>query len=271
MLVHEIYPLKEKTKSNFFEKVFLPEKLKIFFHDFKTMYANSLTKEHKHLIFVGPPGTAKTMIAVKFAAEELKKKAIIVNAGMLMSLKNPSGALKNIFEEKNAIIIFDEIESLLSLESLKHELLTYLQNGSDNKSPLVFATTNIADIQDKFPSLCRPGRFNPVLIDGLQNENDIKLLTNMILKEYNCSLNKETEKYLFTTLTNEKDIVGAKIKNILLCAKELTNKVNTIKQTFLNKILMQIKSLLRKKESESLVLLTKESLIKAFNFYDMNK
>jgi SpoVK/Ycf46/Vps4 family AAA+-type ATPase len=240
MLVHEIYPLKEKTKSNFFEKVFLPEKLKIFFHDFKTMYANSLTKEHKHLIFVGPPGTAKTMIAVKFATEELKKKAIIVNAGMLMSLKNPSGALKNIFEQENTVIILDEIESLLSLEALRHELLTYLQNGSGNRSPLVFATTNIPDIQDTFPSLCRPGRFNPVLVDTLQNESDIKLFTNMILKEYNIYLNEEAEEYLLTNFRNEKNITGAKIKNILLCAKELTEDLN------------------------------KESLIKALNFYSMS-
>lgn len=260
MLVHQIDPLKEKVKSDFFEKVFLPEKLKIFLRDFKTIYENPLTKEHKHLIFFGPPGTAKTMIAVKFATEELKKKAIMVNAGMLTSLKNPSGALKNIFEQKNAIIIFDEIESLLSLESLKHELLTCLQNGSGNKSPLVFATTNIPNIKDKFPSLCRPGRFNPVLVDALQNESDIKLFTHMILKEYNISLNKEAQEYLLTTLRNEKDITGAKIKNILLCAKELTNEINIIKQS----------SLLRKKESESPLLLTKESLIKALNFYSMN-
>lgn len=270
MLVHQIDPLKEKVKSDFFEKVFLPKKLKIFLRDFKTIYENPLTKEHKHLIFFGPPGTAKTMIAVKFATEELKKKSIMVNAGMLTSLKNPSGALKNIFEQKNAIIIFDEIESLLSLESLKHELLTCLQNGSGNKSPLVFATTNIPNIKDKFPSLCRPGRFNPVLVDALQNESDIKLFTHMILKEYNISLNKEAQEYLLTTLRNEKDITGAKIKNILLCAKELTNEINIIKQSSLNKIMMKIKTLLRKKESESPLLLTKESLIKALNFYSMN-
>ncbi len=268
MLVYQIDPLKEKAKSDFFEKVFLPKKLKIFLYDFKTIYENPLTKEHKHLIFFGPPGTAKTMIAVKFATEELKKKAIIVNAGMLTSLKNPSGALKNIFEQKNAIIIFDEIESLLSLEPLKHELLTYLQNGSGNKSPLVIATTNIPDIQDKFPSLCRPGRFNPVRVDAFQNERDIELFTDMILKEYNISLNKEAKEHLLSTL-NEKDITGARIKNILLCGKELA--IPAIKQSSSNKLMMKIKTTLsRKKESESPVLLTKESLIKALNFYSMN-
>ncbi len=64
--------------------------------------------------------------------------------------------------------------------------------------------------------------------------------------------------------------LAQKLKNILLCTKELTNEINIIKQSSLNKIMMKIKTLLRKKESESPLLLTKESLIKALNFYSMN-
>lgn len=130
-------------------------------------------KPIKGVIFSGPPGTGKTMLAQIIAASSQARFFVVSGPQVVSKYVGESEAiLRNIFEAaqkaEKAIIFFDEIDSVASRRSenshessnrLVAQLLTLMDGANDKKGNVVVvaATNRISEID---PALLRPGRFD---------------------------------------------------------------------------------------------------------------
>lgn len=125
------------------------------------------------VIFSGPPGTGKTMLA-QIIASLSEAKFFVVSGPQIVSkwLGESEEILRSIFEAARkapkAIIFFDEIDSVASRRSedtheasnrLVAQLLTLMDgaNKDEGNVVVVAATNRIGEID---PALMRPGRFD---------------------------------------------------------------------------------------------------------------
>lgn len=135
-------------------------------------------KMPKGMLFIGPPGNGKTLLA-KAIAGECNASFYYVSAADVGGVLYGAGVLhiKQIFESarKNlpAIIFFDEIDSVgrsrssignNDEEKTLNSLLVEMDGFDSNSGILVIGSTNRLDVLDK--ALIRPGRFDmKILID----------------------------------------------------------------------------------------------------------
>ncbi|KAI8906698.1 hypothetical protein EDD86DRAFT_209570 [Gorgonomyces haynaldii] len=142
----------------------------------------------KGVLFHGPPGVGKTMMARCLAAScstssrpvafFMRKGADILNKWVGETEKQ----LRLLFEQARAfepsIIFFDEIDGLAPVRSSKQDqihasvvsTLLALMDGLDNRGQvIVIGATNRIDAID--PALRRPGRFDREFYFGLPNED----------------------------------------------------------------------------------------------------
>ncbi|CCW66714.1 unnamed protein product [Phytomonas sp. Hart1] len=103
------------------------------------------------ILFYGPSGTGKTMLA-NAVAHELKKKILLVTVSEFRADKNAAEMMNFIFREarlnNNAIIFFDECESLFETREA-NPLVTSLLSDFEKYEGLVIMATNKAQNMDE--------------------------------------------------------------------------------------------------------------------------
>lgn len=185
--------------KNYLSKIILTQEIRDFLNIYKevndfiqstAIKKSGVAIQPKHLLFNGQPGTEKTQLA-SYLANELKSSVYIVNIDSILSQKKPLKTMSFLLKKthKNpTIIILDEIESLLDNPALYHQFLNYLQNCPHP----IFATSNVDNIDIKFKSLCRPGRFNVVHIPLLKDEYRKTAITNKFTQLFKANPEQKT-------------------------------------------------------------------------------
>lgn len=148
-------------------------------------------KPIRGVIFSGPPGTGKTMLA-QIIASLSQAKFFVVSGPQIVSkwVGESEEVLRSIFEAARkapkAIIFFDEIDSVASRRSedtheasnrLVAQLLTLMDGASKDEGNVVVvaATNRISEID---PALMRPGRFDwEIAFDLPHVEDRFEILT----------------------------------------------------------------------------------------------
>ncbi len=148
------------------------------------LFAAGKVSPPRGILFSGPSGTGKTLMA-KALAGETGLNFISLSGPILFSkwLGESEKALHQVFKKAKqsapCILFFDEIEALVSVRSALHEGATErvtsqffneLDNLSEHAEVIVLGATNREDLLD--PSLTRAGRLDYVLRFPVPDEKD---------------------------------------------------------------------------------------------------
>jgi SpoVK/Ycf46/Vps4 family AAA+-type ATPase len=104
------------------------------------------------LLFVGAPGTGKTMCA-KAIAHALKMRIMLVDPQQIYDLKRPvEDNLTNLFREarlQNAVIFFDECEGILGHRAAGNPHISLVLSAIEHYDGIVVLSTNLAQLLDE--------------------------------------------------------------------------------------------------------------------------
>ena len=189
-------------------------------------YINFGVKIPRGLLFIGPPGCGKTLLA-KAIANKANVTFISVTGSDFHEMFVGVGAarIRNLFalarSKAPCIVFIDEIDSLGQKRnkhaynsegnSVLNKLLFEMDGFEDNNNILIIAATNRVSILD--PALLRSGRFDRKLVFDKPNINERK---NMFLLYLNKNIANEIKSELILTklAQNTAGLTGADINTI---------------------------------------------------------
>lgn len=168
----------------------------------------------KGVLFMGPPGTGKTMFA-KAVARDANVKFIYTSGSEFVEKFSGVGAsrVRELFDEAKkdntpSIIFIDEIDAIGGQRTVSgldgekdktlNQLLVEMDGFEENKNIIVIAATNRKDMLDS--ALLRPGRFDRQITIGLPNEKERLEILNIHSK--NKKLAKDINLYSLAKKTS---------------------------------------------------------------------
>ena len=179
----------EHVKKDIFDTIELPMK-------FPSLFRKNM--QRSGLLFYGPPGCGKTLLAKAVATEfnlnfYSVKGPELINMYVGQSEENIRETFKTARRMAPCVVFFDEIDSLAPsrgrsgdsggvMDRIVSQLLSELDGMHDNTNIFIIAATNRPDLLD--PALLRPGRFDKLIYVGVpeQEEERLKLLKAVTLK-----------------------------------------------------------------------------------------
>src|SRR5579883_2486592 len=153
---------------------------------FPEIYANAKVEPPRGVLFSGPPGSGKTLIA-RALANQCEASFISIKGPELLSkwVGESEKGIREIFRRAKqaapCLVFFDEIDSLAPRRSggeidgqvgnrVIAQLLTEMDGIEGREGVIVLAATNRPELID--PALLRPGRFDMVVELAYPNEEE---------------------------------------------------------------------------------------------------